>query len=173
MHTDNDLDDNTEETDSMDSTEESGDIFGSTEIVGSTTNHQETLQVNDETDSIDSTKESGDILGSEINIVGSTAYHQETIQVNNSIDEEVRCTNLLNPDTSPTWQEKESVKEEKKAIDDDFEEKQGWPVDHETTDNTEKLFFVKEVMKKKIERFKTRKSILERRMGIFYKGLFD
>ena len=41
---------------------------------------------------------------------------------------------MLNPtDTSPTWQEKESVKEEKEEIDDDFEEKQGWPVDHETT----------------------------------------
>ena len=64
-------------------------------------------------DSIDSTEESGDILGSETNMVGSTAYHQETLQVNDGIDEEVRCTNLLNPtDTSPTWQEKESVKEE-------------------------------------------------------------
>ena len=31
---------------------------------------------------------------------------------------------LLNPDNSPTWQEKESVKEQKKAIEDDFEEKQ-------------------------------------------------
>ena len=70
-------------------------------------------------------------------MVGSTAYHQETIQVNDGIDEEVRCTNLLNPDTSPTWQEKESVKEENRAIEDDFEdyfeEKQVWPIDHQTT----------------------------------------
>ena len=87
-------------TDSIDSTEESGDIIGS-----------ETNLV-DETDSIDS-KESGDIFDSETNMVGSTDYHQETIHVNDGIDEEVRCTNLLNHDTSPTWQEKESIKEER------------------------------------------------------------
>ena len=53
----------------------------------------------DETDSIDSTEESGDIF---------TANHQETLQVNDGIDEEVRCTNFLNPgDTFLTLPEKD------------------------------------------------------------------
>ena len=39
----NDLEDNTNETDSINSTEESGDILGSETMVGSTAYHQETL----------------------------------------------------------------------------------------------------------------------------------
>ena len=99
---------------------ESGDIVGSTETVGSTLQVTDSIigsetNLVDETDSIDF-KESGDIFDSETNMVGPTAYHQERIQVNDGIDEEVRCTNLVNPDISLAWQEKGSVKEEKRAI---------------------------------------------------------